>query len=63
MTEEIVERTVYVPNVSFNVMPEYSFTIQNAASFTWEHIVLPQPIANVTSAKHFEASVYTVLNK
>ena len=50
-TETIVESTVYVAKVSFIVIPKYSLTIQNPASFTWEAIALPHPVASVTRAK------------
>ena len=49
-TDMIVSSNDQVRNVSFTVKPKYSLNIQNPASFTWERITLPAPIASTTSA-------------
>lgn len=49
-TEIIVSNNDHVKNVSFTVKPKYSLNIQNPASFTWDKITLPAPIASTTNA-------------
>ena len=50
-TEIMVSSKVHVANVSFMLRPKYSLNIQNPASFTWEAIKLPEPVASRTRAR------------